>query len=60
MDVFIQKNRNNAKPIEPLYEKSQNRFVRVLKQFYAYLDPVQETSDKIHHDIKDHPSYTDL
>ena len=31
-DVFIQKNRATAKPAEPLYEKSQNRFVKALKK----------------------------
>lgn len=59
-DVFVQKNRASARPIEPLYEKSENRVARILKTIYAYIDPAQETPDKIHHNIKDKPSYSDL
>lgn len=60
-DVFTQKNRVAGKPIEPLYEKKQqNKFVKVCKRFYAYLDPVAEPEDQIHHDIKRSPSWTDL
>lgn len=59
-DVFMSKNRASGKPIEPLYEKSQNKFVRVCRKFYAYLDPAIEEEDRIHHDIKMSPSYSDL
>ena len=59
-DVFIQKNRANGKSIEPLYEKSQNKFVKVCKRIYAYLDPSIDEPDRIHHDIKPSPSYSDL
>ena len=59
-DVFVLKSRAAGKPIEPLYEKSQNAFVRGWKKFYSYLDPAQENDDKLHHDIKGSPSYTDL
>lgn len=59
-DVFMLKNRSAGKPIEPLYEKSQNVFVRGWKKFYAYLDPAQDNEDRLHHDIKLSPSYTDL
>lgn len=59
-DVFIQKNRMLGKTIEPLYEKSENVFVRYWKKFYSYLDPAQVEADKIHHDIKMEPSFTDL
>ena len=59
-DVFVQKNRVAGRPIEPLYEKSENRVTTILKKIYAYIDPAQETSDKIHHDIVDKPSYSDL
>ena len=59
-DVFIQKNRATGKPIEPLYEKSQNRFVKFCKAVYAYIDPAQEEYDKLHHDVKLSPSYSDL
>ena len=59
-DVFIQKNRAKGKPVEPLYEKSQNKFVRACKKFYSYLDPGIENVDRIHHDIKISPSTSDL
>ena len=59
-DVFVQRNRAMGKPIEPLYEKSQNVLVRAWKKFFAYVDPGQESVDKIHHDIKMAPSPSDL
>ena len=59
-DVFMLKNRANGKPVEPLYEKSQNKFVKFCKAVYAYLDPSQEEYDKLHHDVKLSPSYSDL
>lgn len=59
-DVFMLKNRASGKSIEPLYEKSQNKFVRAWKKFYAYVDPSIENEDRIHHDITPSPSYTDL
>lgn len=59
-DVFMQKNRVNGKPVEPLYEKSQNAFVRACKKFYAYLDPSQDEMDRLHHDIKPYPAASDL
>lgn len=59
-DVFMLKNRANGKPIEPLYEKSQNKFVKCWRRFYAYIDPAQDAEDRIHHDIKLSPSVTDL
>ena len=34
-DVFVQKNRLTGQPIEPLYEKSENRVTRILKTIYA-------------------------
>ena len=59
-DVFMQKNRVVGNPIEPLYEKSGNKFVRAWKRFYSYLDPAQEIPDRLHHDIQLSPSNTDL
>ena len=59
-DVFILKNRVNGKPIEPLYEKSQNRFVKACKKLRAYIDPGMDEPDRLHHDIKPSPSFTDL
>ena len=59
-DVFVQKNRANGKPAEPLYNKKQNVVVKFIKGFYSYVDPGLDESDRIHHDIKRNPSYTDL
>ena len=59
-DVFVLKNRATGKPIEPLYNKNQNALVKFYKKFNAYLDPSIENVDRIHHDIKRSPSYTDL
>ena len=59
-DIFMQKNRANGKPIEPLYEKSQNKFVKACKKIYAYIDPSVDEVDRLHHDIKPSPSISDL
>lgn len=59
-DVFVQKNRISGKPIEPLYERSQNKFVKAYKRFCAYVDPSYENYDHIHHDIHRSPSTLDL
>ena len=59
-DVCIAKNRANGKPVEPLYEKSNNVFVKFLKNVYSYLDPAVESDDRYHHDIHLSPSYKDL
>lgn len=59
-DVFVSKNRANGKPIEPLYETSNNIFVKAWRKLYAYVDPGQDLPDRIHHDIKPAPHYTDL
>ena len=59
-DVFMLKNRALGKPAEPLYERTQNVFVRGWKKFQAYLDPAYENVDKIHHDGKLSPSASDL
>ncbi len=59
-DIFMMKNRATGQPIEPLYEKSQNVFVKAWKKLYSYVDPGQETYDRLHHDIKQSPSFSDL
>ena len=59
-DVFMQKNRLAGATIEPLYEKSDNAFVKCWKKLFSYIDPAQEAQDRIHHDIKLSPSFTDL
>ena len=59
-DVFMQKSRVNGKPIEPMYEKSQNKVISIAKKFYSYIDPSIDEPDRIHHDVKPSPSYSDL
>ncbi|MBR2431028.1 hypothetical protein IKB17_06175 [bacterium] len=59
-DIFMLKNRANGRPIEPLYERSTNCFVKVLRKLYAYVDSAQDMPDRIHHDIKSAPHYSDL
>lgn len=59
-DVFVQKSRAKGEAIEPLYEKTGNRFVRGWRKFYSYFDPAQESVDRIHHDTKLAPHHSDL
>ena len=59
-DVFVMKNRANGKPVEPLYEKSQNVIVKAWRKLFSYTDPAQDTYDRLHHDIKLQPSFSDL
>ena len=59
-DVLMSKNRANGQPVEPLYEKSQNKFVKFLKSVHAYIDPAIDEPDRLHHDVKPSPSYSDL
>ena len=59
-DVFMLKSRNLGKPIEPLYEKPDNFVVRNWRKFFSYLDPAQESFDRLHHDIKQTPHFSDL
>ena len=59
-DVFVSKNRVKGQPVEPLYEKSQNKFVNAFKKLHAYIDPSLDEPDRLHHDVKPSPSYTDL
>ena len=59
-DLFIVKNRSTGKPIETLYEKDSNKLVRGWKAFWGYFDPAREEYDRIHHNIKPSPSFSDL
>ena len=59
-DVFMLKNRASGKTVEPLYEKSSNIVVKGWRKLFSYIDPAQETYDRIHHDIKLAPSFSDL
>ena len=59
-DFFMLKNRANGKPVEPLYEKSQNKFIKACKRIYSYVDPAVDSHDRLHHDIKPYPSCSDF
>ena len=59
-DVFMLKNRAAGKPVEPLYEKSQNKFVNGWRKINSYLDPAIDRPDRLHHDIMPSPAPSDL
>ena len=60
-DMVMLKNRVNGEPIEPLYEKSNNKFVKAWRYFHSYLDPsIENDYERYHHNIKLNPSFTDL
>lgn len=60
-DIFMQKNRVTGKAIEPLYEKTQNKFIKACKKLHAYIDPAIDIPDeRLHHDIRLSPSPADL
>ena len=58
--VCVARKRVLGAPCEPLYERYHNKFVRFLRNCYAYLDPAQEGEGFYHHDIHLSPSYQDL
>ena len=59
-DVILLKNRATGQPPESLYDKNNNVIVRTWKTFWGYVDPAHDEVDKIHHNIKMYPSYSDL
>ena len=59
-EIVIQKNRVAGKPAEPLYERKHGRFVRFCRNVYGYLDPAQDTDERIHHNIHISPNVRDL
>ena len=59
-DVFMEKNRVNGKRIEALYPKATNPFTKFCRAFYGYTDSGIDTYDRIHHNIKLSPSWSDL
>lgn len=59
-EVFVSKNRANGKSIEPLYDKSKNRFTKFCRGLYGYTFPEIDTYDRIHHNVKMSPSWSDL
>ena len=58
-EIMLIKNRVNGKPAEPMY-RSHNKFVRFCRNIYGYLDPAQDTDERIHHDIHQSPNARDL
>lgn len=59
-DVFMLKNRVNGVPVEPLYDKNNNKFIKVLKNVYSYIDPTVDNEEIYHHNIRRSPSFKDL
>ena len=59
-EVMLIKNRVNGKPAETASLKHRNKFVRFCRNVYGYLDPAQDTDERIHHDIHQSPNYKDL
>ena len=59
-EVMIMKSRTSGLPAEPLYDKGHNKFVRFWRNVYGYLDPAQDTDERIHHDIHMSPNVRDL
>jgi len=59
-DVLVLKNRASGRPAETLYDHNNNVMVRAWKAFWGYVDPAREEADRIHHNIKPSPSYSDL
>ena len=57
-EIMMEKNRVNGRPSEPLYEK-HNKFVRFCRNMFGYLDPAQDTDERIHHDIRMSPNFRD-
>ena len=59
-DIFMEKNRVNGKPIEPLYEKKHGFWAKLYNGVCGYFDPSIDTVDRLHHDVHPSPTFTDL
>ena len=59
-DIFVSKNRALGKTIEPLYPKTATKFAKFRRAVRGYVDPANDTYDRIHHNIQLSPSWTDL
>ena len=59
-EVLISKQRANAQPAEPLYEKKRSKFVRFWRNVYSYIDPAWDNDERIHHNINQSPNWRDL
>ena len=58
-EILLVKNRVNGQPAEPIYERGHNKFVRFCRNVLGYIDPAQDTDERIHHDIHMSPSAKD-
>lgn len=60
-EVLLIKNRANGQPAEPLYDRGHNKFVRFCRNVWGnFIDPAQDTDERIHHNIHLSPSPRDL
>ena len=59
-EILIMKNRVAGKSVEPLYDKSHNKFVRFWRNMYGYIDPAWDTDERLHHNIQPSPNWKDL
>lgn len=59
-DVHMLKNRNTGRPVEPLYDRDNNALVRGWNAFWGYVDPAHESYDRLHHNVKESNSFSDL
>ena len=59
-EIMLVKSRVNGQPSEPLAAQSHNKFVRFWRNVYGYLDPAQDTDERIHHNIHMSPNVRDL
>ena len=59
-EIMLIKNRTNGKPYEPISDKKHNKFVRFCRNVYGYIDPAQDTDERMHHDVHMSPSVKDL
>lgn len=59
-EILKVKSRAAGQPVEPLYDKSYNRATRFFRNIYGYLDPSQDTDERLHHDIHQSSNWKDL
>ena len=59
-EVLILKRRAAGEPVEPLYDRSHSKFVRFWRNVFGYIDPAQDTDERLHHDIHQSPNFRDL
>lgn len=59
-EVLKVKNRAAGKPVEPLYDKSYSGFTRFCRNIFGYIDPSQDTDERLHHNIHQSANWKDL